>query len=184
MGTLIDTRSINPFTTTGGLFAQTAASTPVVNTTTETTILNGGVGTLSVPANRFQVGDSFHAILSGILSADNNNTIRIRVKSGGIVLGDSGVIILPGITNKFFDIKIDFTVRQIGGPGVSSIATSGQFTYSKDASNAFEGVDFLSINNTTFDTTVDNTLNITVEWGSASIGNSISTEFFVLTKIY
>jgi hypothetical protein len=184
MGTLIDTRSINPFTTTGGLFAQTAASTPVVNTTTETTILNGGVGALSVPANGFQVGDSFHAMLSGILSALNNNTIRIRVKSGGIVLGDSGVITLPGITNKFFDIKIDFTVRQIGAATVASIATSGQFTYSKDASNAFEGVDFISINNTTFDTTAGNTLDITAEWGAASLSNSISTELFVLSKTY
>lgn len=184
MGTLIDTRRVNPFTTTGGLFAQTAASTPVVNTTTETTILNGGVGVVSVPANGFQVGDSFHAMLSGILSANNNDTIRIRVKSGGTVLGDSGLITLPSITNKFFDIKIDFTVRQIGGPGASSIATSGQFTYSKDASNSFEGVDFLSINNTTFDTTVGNTLDITVEWGTADLSNSISTELFVLSKTY
>jgi hypothetical protein len=167
-----------------GLFAQTAASTSVVNTTTETTILNGGVGTLSVPANGFQVGDSFHAILSGTLSADNNNTLQIRVKSSSIVLGDSGVITLPGITAKFFDINLNFTIRTIGAAGVASVATSGQFTYSKNASNAFEGADFLFINNTTFDTTVGNTLDITAEWGTASLTNSISTEVFVLNKIY
>ena len=167
-----------------GLFAQTAASTSVVNTTTETTILNGGVGTLSVPANGFQVGDSFHAILSGTLSADNNNTLQIRVKSSSIVLGDSGVITLPGITAKFFDINLNFTIRTIGAAGVASVATSGQFTYSKNASNAFEGVDFFFINNTTFDTTVGNTLDITAEWGTASLTNSISTEVFVLNKIY
>ena len=40
-----------PKTVNAGLFAQTAASTPVVNTTVETTILNSGVGNLSVPAN-------------------------------------------------------------------------------------------------------------------------------------
>lgn len=173
-----------PKTVNAGLFAQTVASIPVVNTTVETTILNGGVGNLSVPANGFQVGDSFNANLSGILSADNNNTLRIRVKSGAVILGDTGTITLPGITNKYFDLQIHFTIRTIGASGVASIATSGQFTYSKDASNAFEGVDFLSINETTFDTTIGNTLDITVEWGSASIGNSIYTEFFVLTKIY
>ena len=183
MSTLIDINKV-PLTVNAGLFAQTAASVPVVNTTTETTILNSGVGTLSVPANGFRVGDSFHAVLAGYLSAANNNTIRIRVKSGAVVLGDSGVITLPGITNKFFDIKIDFTIRSIGAAGVASIATSGQFTYSKDAGNAFEGSDFLSINSTTFDTTVGNTLDITVEWGTASTGNSIATEVFVLNKIY
>lgn len=184
MSTQINISAFNPITVVGGLFSQTAASTPVVNTTTETTILNGGVGGLSVPANGFQVGDSFHAVLAGYLSAANNNTIRIRVKSGAVVLGDSGVVTLPGITNKFFDIKIDFTVRQVGAATVASIATSGQFTYSKDAGNAFEGVDFLTINNTTFDTTVGNTLDVTVQWGTASASNSIATEVFVLNKIY
>jgi hypothetical protein len=167
-----------------GLFSQTSSSIPVVNTITETTIINGGVGTLSVPANGFQVGDSFHAILSGILSANNNNTIRIRIKSGVVILGDSGLITLPSITSKFFDINLSFTIRTIGVAGVASIVSSGQFTYSKDAGNAFEGGDFLSINNTTFDTTVGNTLDITVEWGTASLGNSISTEIFVLNKIF
>jgi hypothetical protein len=166
------------------LFAQTAASTPVVNTTTETTIVNGGIGVLSVPPNGFQVGDSFHAVLSGYISANNNNTLRLKVKSGSAILGDSGAITLPGITNKFFDVQLTFTIRQIGSSGTAVIATSGQFTYSKNASNAFEGVDFLFINNTTFDTTVSNTLDITAEWGTASTGNSISTEIFVLNKIY
>jgi hypothetical protein len=167
-----------------GLFAQTAASTPVVNTTTETTILNGGVGTLSVPANGFQIGDSFAAVLSGYLSANNNNTLRIRVKSGAVVLGDTSTITLPGITNKFFDLYIHFTIRSIGAAGIASIATSGQFTYSKDAGNAFEGSDFVSINSTTFDTTIGNTLDVTAEWGTASVSNSIATEVFVLNKIY
>ena len=167
-----------------GLFAQTAASTPVVNTTTETTIVNGGVGSLSVPANAFQVGNSFSAILSGALSADNNDTLRIRVKSGAVSLGDTGLITLPGITNKFFDLQIHFTIRTIGAAGVASVAVSGQFTYSKNAGNAFEGSDFVSINSTTFDTTVGNTLDITAEWGTASPTNSISTEVFVLNKIY
>ena len=184
MSTGIYISAINPISVVGGLFAQTAASTPVVNTNVETTIINGGVGTLSVPANGFQVGDSFNANLSGILSANNNNTIRIRVKSGSIVLGDTGVITLPSITSKFFDLQIHFTIRTIGVAGVASIVASGQFTYSKDASNAFEGSDFVSINNTTFDTTTGNTLDITAQWGTASLTNSISTEVFVLNKTY
>lgn len=173
-----------PKTNNFGLFAQIAAATPVVNTTTETTILNGGVGSLSVPLNGFQIGDSFSVSVGGMLSANNNNTLRIRVKSGLVSLGDSGVITLPSITNKFFDLKIHFTIRTIGAAGVASVAVSGQFTYSKDAGNAFEGSDFLSINSTTFDTTVGNTLDITAEWGTASTGNSISTEVFILNKIY
>jgi hypothetical protein len=75
----------------GGLFAQTANSTPVTATTVETSLVNGGVGSMSVPANGFAVGDSFNAALSGVMDAANNQTIQIRVKAGSVVLLDSGV---------------------------------------------------------------------------------------------
>ncbi len=52
-----------------GLFAQTANSTIITGTTTESTLINGGVGTLSVPANGFQIGDSFRADFGGLLSS-------------------------------------------------------------------------------------------------------------------
>ena len=50
MGTHIDLTYTNPYTKTGGLFAQTGDSTIITNTTVETTLINGGVGTLTVPA--------------------------------------------------------------------------------------------------------------------------------------
>ena len=34
----------------GGLFVQTGNSTPITNTIVETTLINGGIGTLTVPA--------------------------------------------------------------------------------------------------------------------------------------
>ncbi len=64
-----------------GLFAQTANSTPITNTTTETSLINGGVGSLSVPGNGFEIGDSFRAVMAGILNVANNQSIRIRVKA-------------------------------------------------------------------------------------------------------
>jgi len=77
-----------------------------------------------------------------------------------------------------------FTVRQIGAAGTASIAVAGEFTYSKDASNAFEGDDFSTINTTTFDTTIDNTLDITAQWANASTSNSIHSEIFTLNKTF
>ena len=74
-----------------GLFSQTGNSVPVTGTNVESSIINGGVGTLSVPSNGFQIGDSFKADFGGVMSAANNQTIRIKVKAGSIVLLDSGV---------------------------------------------------------------------------------------------
>ena len=173
-----------PATVSYGLFAQTANSIPVTGTTTETTLINGGVGTLSVPANGFTVGDSFVAVMAGILNAANNQTIRIRVKTGSVVLLDSGLQNITNITNNVFSLNINFTIRQLGAATVASIVSLGTFHYVKTVNGVIEGFSFNVVNNTTFDTTISNTLDITVEWGSNNVGNSIYSDIFILNKIY
>jgi hypothetical protein len=173
-----------PGTTNYGLYAQTASSTPVTNTTAETSLLDGGVGTLTVPANGFNVGDSFHAILSGHISSVNNHTLRIRIKADGVALADTGVITLAGSTNRHWKLEVYFTVRVLGTSGTAKIATAGTFMYTKDASTSFEGTNFSTETATGFDTTVANTLVITAQWGTASTGDSIYSEIFTLNKTY
>jgi len=167
-----------------GLFAQTANSTPVTATTTESTLINGGVGTLSVPANGFNIGDSFRAIFGGVLNTGNNQTIRIRVKSGAVIFLDSGIQSITGIENDIFNLHIDFTIRALGTAGVASIVALGAFNYVKTANGAVQGFGFNTVNNTTFDTTINNTLDVTVQWGSTSASNSIYSDIFVLNKTY
>ena len=173
-----------PYPLVYGLFSQTSNGSTVTNTTTETSIVGTGVGTLSVPSNGFSIGDSFLGRIIGHISSRNNDTIRIKVKSATAILGDTGLITMPQTTSKHFTIDLNFTVRTIGAAGVASIVTGIVFTYSKDASNAFEGDDSSIINNTTFDTTSSNTLDVTVEWGAADALNSIYSEYFTLNKVY
>lgn len=167
-----------------GLFAQTVSSTPVAATTTEGSLIGAGLGSLSVPANGFAVGDSFRATFAGHISAHNNDTLRLRLKSGSVLLADTGAITMPGITNLHWTMWIDFTVRAIGPAGTAVIASGGQFTYMKNASNAFEGDAFSIVNNSTFNTTVLNTLSVTAQWSSNNASNSIYSELFNLYKTY
>jgi hypothetical protein len=171
-------------TTNLGLFAQTADSIPITSTTVETSLVNGGVGTLSVPADGFKVGDSFRAILAGVLNSTNNQTIRIRVKSGSVVLIDSGAQPISNITNNVFSLNVDFTIRQLGAAGVGSIVSLGTFHYVKTSNSSPEGFAFNAVNSTSFNTTISNTLDITVQWGSANAGNSIYSDIFILNKTY
>jgi len=168
-----------------GLFAQTADSAPVTGTDVETTIIGTGVGTLTVPANGFQVGDSFSAIMIGVLSCVGTATLQIRVKTAtGILLADTGAINMDTATNKNWKLDINFTIRQIGAATVASIASGGLFAYTKNSGFNFEGTNFNLINNTTFDTTISNTLLVTAEWNTANVGDSIYTEIFTLNKSY
>jgi hypothetical protein len=167
-----------------GLFAQTANSTIITNTTVETSLINGGVGTLTVPANGFSVGDSFRGVFGGLLTATNNQTIRVRVKAGSVILLDSGAQPITNITNNVFTFNVDFTVRQLGAAGVASIVTLGGFHYTKTVNGVVEGFAFNSVNSTTFNTTISNTLDVTVQWGAASTGNNIYSDIFILNKTY
>jgi hypothetical protein len=179
------TSPILPLPVVYGLYAQTANSTTVTNTTAETTIIGTGVGSLSVPANGFAVGDSFRAILGGVMNAGNNQTIRIRLRTGSVLLLDSGVQNLgSSVTDDIWSLNVDFTVRQIGAATVASIISLGSFHYTKTNNASVQGFGFNVVNNTTFDTTVNNTLDVTVQWGSASTGNNIYSDTFVLNKVY
>ena len=172
-------------TTNIGLFAQTANSTIITNTTAETSLINGGVGSLTVPANGFTVGDSFRAVFGGVMNANNNQTIRIRVRTGGIVLLDSGLQNLgSSVINDVWSLNIDFTIRQIGAAGVASIVSLGAFHYTKTNNASVQGFGFNIVNNTTFNTTISNTLDVTAQWGSASTGNNIYSDIFMLNKTY
>lgn len=168
-----------------GLFAQTGNSNIISGTTVETSLINGGVGTLSVPANGFNVGDSFRAIMGGVMNSANNQTIRIRVKAGSIVLLDSGLQNLgSSVINDVWSLNVDFTIRQIGAAGVASIVSLGSFHYMKTNNASVQGFGFNTVNTTTFDTTISNTLDITVQWGSNNAGNNIYSDTFVLNKIF
>lgn len=167
-----------------GLFNQTGSSAVITNTTTETSLLDGGVGTLSVPANGFSKGDAYHAILTGTLSAQNNNNLRIRIKANSVVLADSGNISMAGAVAEPWKMEVYFSINEIGAAGVASIATGGTFMYTKDASTDFQGFNFNTVNSSSFDTTVNNTLSITAQWGTANAGNSIFSQIFTLNKTF
>lgn len=167
-----------------GLFSQTANSPTITATTSELTLIDGGVGSLSVPANGFAVGDSFRVDMGGIMSAQNNNTIRIRLKSGSVILGDSDPLTMPAITNQVWMLSVNFTVRSIGAAGVASIVTLAQFHILKAASGTQQGFAWNTVNSTTFNTTISNTLNITAQFSSNSANNSIYSDIFTLNKTY
>lgn len=178
------TKRVNGNNVNYRVFAQTGNSTAITATTTELTLIDGGVGTLTVPANGFQVGDSFSLNMGGVMSAQNGNTIIIRLKTGSVSLGSSGALTMPAITNQVWYLTTNFTIRAIGAAGVASVVVLSQFHILKAASGTQEGFAWNTTNTTTFDTTISNTLSITAQWSSNNASNSIYSDIFTLSKTY
>jgi len=164
---------------TSGLYAQTVQSSTITNTTTETSIVGTGVGSLSVPADTFIVGDSYHAKIGGVLSAQNGDDITIKIKTGSTILATTGTITLEAVTTLGWECELDFTVAAIGATG--SMCTNGNFAYNRNT-GSLEGYVFQDVE--TFDTTISNTLDITAEWGQAKTQDQIYSANFVLHKTY
>lgn len=172
-----------PIPSVYGLYAQTANSVPVVDINSGT-LIGSGVGTLTVPANGFSVGDSFRVRMGGHITCSNTQALTITVLANASTIAQ---IPFPGIdlktaTNKHWTFDVDFTIRTLGVTG--SVASLGQFSYIPNpAGQAFEGSDFSIVS--TLNTTVSNTLDIIIAWTSDEGGtNSIYSEYFTLTKTY
>ena len=162
-----------------GLYSQTVQSATVTNTTAETTIIGAGVGSLVIPANGFKVGDSFHGKIGGVISTLNNHEITIKIKTGATVLASTGLIALEAVTALGWEIELDFTVATLGATG--SICTNGNFAYNRNT-GSLEGFVFQDVQS--IDTTISNTLNITVEWNQSNASDEIYSANFVLYRTY
>ena len=173
-----------PATSNYGLWTQIADGTPVVNTLVETSILGSGLGTLSVPANTFLVGDTFQLKMCGNLNSQNNAKLTMKLHANGIDIGTTGLLSLVASTSQVWEFNAIFTIRAIGVAGVGVLATNGNFNYKGNASSSFEGINFQNLDTTTFDTTIINTLDVVAQWGTASLLNSINTTQVILTKLF
>jgi hypothetical protein len=167
-----------------GQYTEVVNGAVVSGTTTETSILGTGIGSLTIPPNSFKLGDTFEFNIKGVISAHNNDNWRFRIKSGSVLLAESLPISMPTITGKFFELNLTFVIRNIGATSVADIVTHGAFSFNKNSSNAYEGQDFIDQQNTLFDTTISNTLDVTVQYSSTNIGNSIETVIANLVKTY
>jgi hypothetical protein len=184
---IVNVGSINGLTPQGGLSAGTSNSAILTASTSEQSILSATfVGNRQAPANSFKQGDTFVAVLAGNFSANNGDTLTLRLKGGasGTTILSSIVIPLNNAVGTYFELEIDFVIRQIGAATVADIVANYDFSYNQSSGGNFQGERKCEVNNTTFDTTNLNQLDITAQFSSASASNSIETLLSSLGKTY
>ena len=166
-----------------GLYSQTG-ETANISGTTEQTIIGPGVGTLTVPANGFTAGDTFKVTVRGHLS-NANNDFRIRVYSDSATLADTGFINYNTSSEEVLvNLDLDFIISSIGGAGTASVLTKGLLKSIKNSNFTVNGYSFETLNTTSFNTTIENILNITIEFDTTDSSTYLMTDFLTLTKVY
>ena len=180
--------AINTLTPPGGIYVQLTDSAVITATTVETDMLASGtgLGSLMVPANTFKQGDSLKFLVSGPLSAKNNDILTIRAyeANGDVIFNERVIPMTNATTGESFRLTVYFTIRQIGGAGTASIISSLNFTYGDVASTKWSTDMGTVVNSTTFRTDIHNTLDVTAQFSSSSAENSIQAIQAILTKVY
>ena len=168
-----------------GLASQIANSDSITNTTTPGVLNGDNVGSLVIPANSLSIGDSFNCYLTGPLSCNSIASLIITIEtSGGVILATTGSMPLSAATGKRFELNASFVIRATGIAGAAKIMTTGSFVYGKNANLSADTFSFVNENATTFATTISNELVIKAQWGFADPANSISSNVFILNKVY
>ena len=157
------------------LYVSTANAT-VANTTVATTVVGTGEGSLTVPLDSVAVGDCFQFRAGGIFSAGANPTLRLKLFFGSVFIGDTLAVVISNATNSHWVLEGTATVRSIGPTG--TISVEGGFTTSE---NDHFGFTFLVP--TIVDTTINNNIDITAQWGTASAGNTITGQNVSIIKV-
>ena len=163
-----------------GGYSQTAL-TSVTNTTVETSLVSSGLGSLTIPANVMKQGSTSTAILAGFIdTGGNSQTISFRTRSGGTLLAfltcQTGNNLTAG---SGWELRQTITCTQEGATGQLFITTT--VSAGSESNQAFTRT---SSNLVTFDTTVANTFDATVEWGTADVNNTIACHMFNTQNIY
>ena len=159
----------------GNLYCMIADGPTITSpgTVTETPLLAAGsgdfVGSLTVPANGFAVGDAFHFVVAGDCVFHTNQELRLRLKTGTIILSEISMDLETTTGSTHWELEADFIIRSLGplpsmsgSPITGSIISNFDFTFNKKTLKDFKGVrtvDFRDI-----DTTSSNTLDLTAQF--------------------
>lgn len=161
----------------GTIFAQTASKT-VANTTTETTLVTTGSGTMTMAPNLLKVGKSIRLRIWCYHSSVSAATIRFKIKIGSTTVIDTGAHNSHNDTNKLIQLDAIITCRTAGASGtVLGQATFEEFGSSPDSNGV------VNTTTSTIDTTSAQTLDVTAQWGTASASNTITCTNLVVEAI-
>lgn len=146
------------------LFTSTASAT-VSNTTTETTIIGTGSGSLTLPVNYLSAGRALIVHASGVYSTQAVPiTLRLKVKMGSTILLDTGVQTPTGaLTNRRFVIEGRIICRTAGAPGTVFCQGESRLWTSAILVTGWEMLNTATANITTTSTQV---IDVTAQWGA------------------
>jgi len=146
------------------MFISTADGT-VEDSTSETTLIGTGIGSLNVVADSYSNGSTYRITARGYHER-TSGTLTVNVKFGSTVLTTGAITLSSAASATYFEVSALITVRSTGSSGTlysQGIARFGDDVYP-----------LLETSSRSVDTTSDQTIDVTATWSAASVDNTIT----------
>ena len=140
----------------------------VNNVTTENSIIPTGSGTMTIPAAWMKVGNTARLVMRGLCTTPlvaGNATFKVKLNGNMIASGTVGSL-LGSVTNGGISLSETITIRSTGTTGTAVVA--GSVKYPSGALTTKGEADLTSTSPITLDTTVDQVVTVTVQFGLGS----------------
>jgi hypothetical protein len=176
-GTTLQSLSTERFPVSTALYSNITVGTAISNTTTETSLFTGATASLgstrSLQAGSMRGGTVLRLRIYGQFATTGTPTIRWRVKLGSTILIDSGIITSPNNANGLFFLDVYIYFLVIGGAGSVRVDFEGRLTTA--TAGVVTPTFFVGdVGSSAMDTTVNQTLDVTAQWGTAAAGNTVT----------
>lgn len=168
-------------------YEQLSPNVVISNGDPETSLFNttGAIGTNLIQANTSRTGTKYKIYSNGkIETAGANKDFIITTKLGTAIL-ESETITLPNLNfGSKYSLNGDILIYQSGNAGTAIAKTFLKFEFT-DTQGLEEGYFIDATNNTTFQTTTDEILDITIEWiAPASVSEIFECGSLTFSKTY
>lgn len=149
------------------------ATGQVVSSTSETTLVGAGVGSLTFPANTLFIGRTIRVKAWGVIStAAVPGTLRIKIKLGTTVVLDTSAQTPTGsLTDMLWEIDALFTIRTVGS--VDSLIGQGRFDHQATALAAMVTWAMKQTAALTLALNTQHALDVTAQWSTSDASNNI-----------
>jgi hypothetical protein len=168
-----------------GIFSQTDIKT-VTNTSAEVSAFGTLVGSTTFDPNQLVPGSFYRYLLkTDIVKGTVTGTFFVRFKVNGVTIMTEELYLggsIQGLRN--FDIIFELAVKSIGNP--STVDLWGQLVRYDTGLNVKNAdiVEKYVTDNTNIDSTVSNTVDITVEFTQGDIANTFRSIAATVTRLY
>lgn len=156
-----------------GTICTTSGLGTVANTTTETSLFGTLVGTKTLPANFLKVGKTIRIHIAGICASTVTPTLVFRAKLGTTTYGVTlGTLTLTNLTTNSFVLDSSLVCLTTGATG--TVQAAGISTIANGTTSAYLN-GFGDSASHTVDTTASQVIDVTAQWSTAAVANTISS---------